>query len=73
MTPQAQGLAEMQTEKMLEKRNYEAEEDAETEVVASFLPTQGQFVLALLNDFFQLNSSPNISQRRITERSQREN
>lgn len=30
-------------------------------------------VLALLNDFFQLNSSPNISQREITKRSQGEN
>ncbi len=53
--------------------DYEDEEDAETGVVAFSLLAWGEFVLALLNDFFQLNSSPNISQREITERSRREN
>lgn len=38
----------------------------------SLCPLREKIVLALLNDFFQLNSSPNISQRQITERSQRE-
>lgn len=32
-----------------------------------------KIVLALLNDFFQLNSSPNMSQKEIAESSQRVN
>lgn len=45
--------------------------DAEIIYRAPFCLLREKIVLALLNDFFQLNSPPNISQREITEKKQR--
>lgn len=68
VTPQAQGHAEIQTEKeqgqtmkMRQKQRW----------WPSPCPLREKIVLALLNDFFQVNSSPNISQREISERKRR--
>lgn len=72
VTPQAQGQAEMKTEKELGQMMRTRMNWTQTQRWwPSSCLLREKIVLALLNDFFQLNSSPNISQKEITQRKRR--
>lgn len=72
VTPQARGQAEMKTEKELGQMMRTRMNWTQTQRWwPSSCLLREKIVLALLNDFFQLNSSPNISQKEITQRKRR--
>lgn len=73
MTPQAQDQAVTQTQKELGQMmmKMRMRQTQKQRWWPSLCLLREKIVLALLNNFFHLNSSPNISQREISERKRR--